>query len=134
MTDAAADPVLVTGAFGQAGSRCTEILLGRGRTVIAMDLRNDKTVAVAERLGAGAGPAQALLDFQHHDWNQTVSSIADAQGMRRNVLSVVGPLVRPVLRLVLKVQRRIEKRGRYADPWTLVGTKFGNDALAPTDF
>jgi nucleoside-diphosphate-sugar epimerase len=370
MTSTTADPVLVTGAFGQAGSRCTEILLGRGRTVIAMDLRNDKTVAVAERLAAGSGPgtlvpayvdlldveavtalvaqhqpqaiihlaailaptsyknprlarkvnvggtqnvvsaacalaspplfvyassaavygsrnphrhperitadtpinpadhygedkvesekiisgsglphallrlagvispdgmagagpehlvlmralpgdnrihtvdgrdvamafanavdrreaidgkvlliggdssherthreledemmgavglgrlgptaslpgdpddddgwgptgwfdtteSQALLDFQHHDWPQTVSSIADSQGMRRRVLSVVGPLVRPALRQVLKVQRRIEKRGRYADPWTLVGTKFGNDALAPTDF
>ena len=30
--------VLVTGAFGQVGKRCTEILLSRGRTVIAMDV------------------------------------------------------------------------------------------------
>ncbi len=41
--------VLVTGAFGQVGKRCTEILLRRGRTVIAMDVRNDRSAAaVAE--------------------------------------------------------------------------------------
>ena len=48
------DTVLVTGAFGQVGKRCTQILLERGRTVIAMDLRNDNTVAAEKEL-AGAG-------------------------------------------------------------------------------
>ncbi len=38
------------------------------------------------------------------------------------------------MRLILAVQRRIEKRGRYADPWTLIGKKYGPDVLAPTDF
>ncbi len=32
-------PVLVTGAFGQVGRRCTQILLERGRSVVALDLR-----------------------------------------------------------------------------------------------
>ena len=46
------DTVLVTGAFGQVGKRCTQILLERGRTVVAMDLRNDGTVAAAKELAA----------------------------------------------------------------------------------
>src|ERR1700752_4111775 len=47
--------ILITGAFGQVGKRCTQILLDRGRTVIATDLRTDKTVAAAAELSAGAG-------------------------------------------------------------------------------
>jgi nucleoside-diphosphate-sugar epimerase len=50
VSDQTADVVLITGAFGQVGKRCAEILLRRGRTVIAMDLRNDKTTAVAAEL------------------------------------------------------------------------------------
>ncbi len=46
------ETVLVTGAFGQVGRRCTEILLGRGRTVVALDLRTDKTVATAAELSS----------------------------------------------------------------------------------
>lgn len=48
------DTILVTGAFGQIGKRCAQILLERGRTVIAVDLRNDKTVAVEQELSASA--------------------------------------------------------------------------------
>jgi nucleoside-diphosphate-sugar epimerase len=78
--------------------------------------------------------SQALLDFQHHDWQDTVSSVADSQGRRRTAVRALGPVIRPLLRLALRVQRRIEKRGRYADPWTLIGKKYGRDVLAPTDF
>jgi len=49
------DTILVTGAFGQVGKRCTQILLDRGRTVIATDLRTDKTVAAQKELSAGTG-------------------------------------------------------------------------------
>jgi nucleoside-diphosphate-sugar epimerase len=52
--------VLITGAFGQIGKRCTEILLRRGRTVVAMDLRNDRSVALARTL-AEAGPFGRLV-------------------------------------------------------------------------
>lgn len=38
------------------------------------------------------------------------------------------------MRTVLALQRRIEKRGPYADPWALIGKKYGRDVLAPTDF
>ena len=31
-------------------------------------------------------------------------------------------------------QRRREGRGPYADPWALIGKKYGPDVLAPTDF
>jgi nucleoside-diphosphate-sugar epimerase len=78
--------------------------------------------------------SQALLDYQRHDWIETVSSVAESQGRLRSVLRVLGPVIRPLLRLVLRIQRRIEKRGRYADPWTLIGQKFGPDAVAPTTF
>ena len=54
------DTIVVTGAFGQIGKRCAQILLDRGRTVIAVDLRNDKTVAVEQELSAKA-PAGALV-------------------------------------------------------------------------
>lgn len=320
MNGAATDPVLVTGAFGQVGRRCTEILLERGRTVVAMDLHNDKTASVAEdvaararpgtlipayvdlldeeavaalvaahrpgaivhlaaifaptsyrnpetpvnpidqygedkvlaekvikdsglpsavlrlagiispdgaanlnsdylllmratpgdnrmhtvdardvglafanavdrggaidgkvlliagdethvrthreleddvmhavglgRLGAGASlpgdpeddrgwsftgwfdtaESQALLDFQRHTWAETVQWVADAMGARRAVISVLGPVARPLLRLVFAVQRRVEKRGPFADPWSLIAGKYGPDVLAPTDF
>jgi UDP-glucose 4-epimerase len=35
--------ILITGAFDQIGKRCMQILLDRGRTVIATDLHTDKT-------------------------------------------------------------------------------------------
>jgi nucleoside-diphosphate-sugar epimerase len=78
--------------------------------------------------------SQTLLDFQQHDWRDTVAWIADGQRRLRGVLRPLGPLLRPLLRLVFAVQRRIEKRGRYADPWTLIGNKYGRDVIAPTDF
>ncbi len=42
--------VLVTGAFGQVGRRLTTLLLDRGRTVVALDVRNETTEATAATL------------------------------------------------------------------------------------
>jgi len=39
--------VLITGAFGQVGKRCAEILLQRGHTVVALDLDSEKTRVTA---------------------------------------------------------------------------------------
>jgi nucleoside-diphosphate-sugar epimerase len=78
--------------------------------------------------------SQALLDFQQHDWSQTTAWMADAQGRRRMLLQALGPVIRPLMRLVLSVQRRVDGLGEYADPWTLIGKKFGPDVLAPTNF
>ncbi|MCV7099137.1 NAD-dependent epimerase/dehydratase family protein [Mycobacterium palustre] len=77
--------------------------------------------------------SQALLDFQEHDWDETVAWIAASQAHLRPVLRVLGPLLRPIMRAVLKLQRRAEGRGRYADPWTLIERKYGPAALAAAD-
>ena len=74
--------------------------------------------------------AQELLDFQKHTWSQTRDGISQSMGNRRTVLRAVGPILRPVLRLALTAQRRVEGRGPYADPWTLIGKKYGLAALA----
>ncbi len=77
--------------------------------------------------------AQALLDFQDHDWSQTVAWIAESQGHMRTVLRVLGPILRPTLRTALRLQRCAEGRGPYADPWKLIAKKYGTAALATTD-
>ncbi|MCX0272933.1 NAD(P)-dependent oxidoreductase [Nocardia zapadnayensis] len=75
--------------------------------------------------------SQALLDFQQYDWTETVAWIAEAQPrILRTALRVIGPLLRPVLRTILTLQRRIEHRGPYADPWTLIASRYGDQALA----
>jgi nucleoside-diphosphate-sugar epimerase len=75
----------------------------------------------------------ALLDFQRHDWSQTMAWVAESQGRRVTALRLLGPLLRPLMRQVLPVQRRVEKRGPYADPWTLIAAKYGADVLAGSD-
>ncbi|WP_406815430.1 NAD-dependent epimerase/dehydratase family protein [Mycobacterium sp. M23085] len=77
--------------------------------------------------------AQALLDFQEHDWSQTMAWVAESQGRLRLMLRVLAPVLRPALRAVLIVQRRLEGRGPYADPWSLIEKKYGTAALASVD-
>ncbi len=77
--------------------------------------------------------AQALLDFQEHDWHQTLAWIAESQGRQRIVLRALGPVLRPLMRAALQLQRRAERRGPYADPWALIEKKYGSEALAATD-
>ncbi|OMB96587.1 NAD-dependent epimerase/dehydratase family protein [Mycobacterium colombiense] len=77
--------------------------------------------------------AQALLDFQEHDWSQTLAWVAESQGRLRIVLRLLGPVLRPVLRAVFSIQRRLEGRGPYADPWSLIEKKYGTAALASVD-
>jgi len=77
--------------------------------------------------------SQALLDFQEHNWDQTMAWIFGSQGQLRLVLRALGPILRPLLRTVLKLQRRVEGRGPYADPWTLIAKKYGQEALAQAD-
>jgi nucleoside-diphosphate-sugar epimerase len=77
--------------------------------------------------------SQALLDFQEHDWPETVAWISESQRHLRPVLCALGPILRPVLRTALKLQRVVERRGPYADPWTLIEKKYGPAALAATD-
>ncbi|MBW0017082.1 MAG: NAD(P)-dependent oxidoreductase [Mycobacterium sp.] len=76
--------------------------------------------------------SQALLDYQKHDWIETVAWLAGSIGRRRHLLKALSPVLRPVMRALLALQRRVEHRGRYADPWTLMVSKFGPDVLAHT--
>ena len=76
--------------------------------------------------------SQALLDYQEHDWPETVEWIAESMGRRRILLRVLGPVIRPLMRALLAIQRRREHRGRYADPWAFLSAKYGPDMLAPT--
>ena len=55
------ETILISGAFGQVGQRLVAVLLGRGRTVIAIDLGNDVTKAVATALAPGPGDPGTLI-------------------------------------------------------------------------
>ncbi|PJE07106.1 MAG: oxidoreductase [Mycobacterium sp.] len=79
------------------------------------------------------GKSQALLDYQQHDWSDTVKWVAESMGHRRLLLQVVGPVIRPVMLGLLALQRRLERRGRYADPWTFMSGKYGSDMLATSE-
>jgi nucleoside-diphosphate-sugar epimerase len=77
--------------------------------------------------------SQALLDFQEHHWHQTVAWIGESRGHLRTVLRALGPILRPALRAALRLQRCVEGRGPYADPWTLIAKKYGPGALATAE-
>ena len=93
-------PVLVTGAFGQVGTRCTRILLDRGRTVIALDLRTDTSEAAAAELartqGRGTlitglcGPARRRRDRHPDRHASTRRDRASGRGPRAGVLPESG--------------------------------------------
>ena len=76
--------------------------------------------------------SETLLDFQRHDWLDTLAWMAESQGRQRHLLRAIGPVLRPATRLALGVQRRVEHRGRYANPWALIEKHYGQDALAST--
>ncbi|BBZ43773.1 NAD-dependent epimerase/dehydratase family protein [Mycobacterium parmense] len=59
--------ILVTGGFGQVGTRCVQILLDRGRAVIATDLRTEKTVAAAQELSGRSSLICAYVDLLDAD-------------------------------------------------------------------
>ncbi len=75
--------------------------------------------------------AQALLDYQQHNWAETITWIAEEIRPRgHRAIRVLGPLLRVGMRTVLRVQRRMERRGRYADPWALLTDKYGPQVMA----
>ena len=110
----------------------TAVGLGRARARRRACPATPTTIAAGVSPGGSTPPkSQALLDFQEHDW-------ADDPGLGRRIagphphrlLRVLGPVLRPALRAVLPLQRRVEGRGRYADPWSLIARKYGAGALA----
>ncbi len=74
--------------------------------------------------------AQELLDFQEHSWEETLSWVAESLGRLRLVLRLLGPVIRPAMRTALALQRKVERRGRYANPWALIEKTYGPGALA----
>jgi nucleoside-diphosphate-sugar epimerase len=74
--------------------------------------------------------AQELLQFQEHSWTETLSWVAESLGRARTLLKVLGPAIRPVLRTLLALQRKVEGRETYADPWALIEKNYGPGALA----
>jgi nucleoside-diphosphate-sugar epimerase len=77
--------------------------------------------------------SQRLLDYQQHRWNDTMTWVGEGQGRRRTVLRAIGPIARPALRAGLRLQRRRDGRGEYADPWTLITKIYGDEVLATTE-
>ena len=131
------------------------LVIGGNDTYVALmsDLQDDIMAAVGiGRLGPSAGlpgdpdddrgwaftgwfdttESQALLDYQEHDWPDTVAWVAGAMGRQRLLLKALGPVLRPIMRALLALQRRFEHRGPYADPWTLMASKYGPDMFAST--
>jgi nucleoside-diphosphate-sugar epimerase len=53
--------ILISGAFGQVGQRVVALLLGRDRTVIALDLSNDANEALAKALAPRPGDPGTLI-------------------------------------------------------------------------
>lgn len=77
--------------------------------------------------------AQEHLGFQQHGWSDTQAWVADSLSWRRAAVRTLGPVLRGTIRGVLAVQRRREHRGRYADPWAFIRTKYGAEALTPEE-
>ena len=126
------NPVLITGAFGQVGKRCTEYCChadALSSPQIPGDPKDDRGWAFTGWFDTSE--SQALLDYQRHDWPETIAWVAESQGrLLRTVLPKLGPVLRPVMRAALTAQRRVERRGRYADPWTVIVDKYGPRVLA----
>ena len=80
-----ASTVLVTGAMGQLGKRVTEILLRRGRSVVALDLDNETTRAVARELEPRAGQPGRLVP--------AYVDLLDAEAVREVVLAQAPDVV-----------------------------------------
>lgn len=63
MSTQVSQTVLVTGAFGQVGRRCAELLLRRGHTVIAMDLPGAAADAAVAALRADSPPGELVAAY-----------------------------------------------------------------------
>ena len=76
--------------------------------------------------------AEHLLQFQKHNWVETLAWLGEGHGERRKLMRLIGPVLLPVLRAVNLFQRVIDRRGRYANPWALISKKYGREILAST--
>jgi nucleoside-diphosphate-sugar epimerase len=103
--------VLVTGAMGQLGKRVSGILTKRGHEVVALDLRNEATIAVAQALQTDAGPGKLIPAFVN---------LLDAEAVRR-VLSDHRPAV--IVHLAAVVSPPCYKNPPFARRVNVEGTR-----------
>src|SRR5580693_7137226 len=85
--------VLVTGAFGQVGKRCTEILLSRERTVIAMDVRSNRSAAAAADLAATSHAGTLIPEYT--DLTDTDAIAAAMERHRPDAIVHLAAIVSP---------------------------------------
>ena len=85
--------VLVTGAFGQVGKRCTNILLSRGRMVIAMDVRSDRSAAAAAELAATSHAGKLIPEYT--DLTDTDAVAAAMERHRPDAIVHLAAIVSP---------------------------------------
>ncbi len=78
--------------------------------------------------------AEAVLQFQQHDWHETLEWVAASiNPATRTVIRLFSPLIRGAMLAMNAIQRQIDKRGRYADPWGLITQKYGDRVKVPCD-
>ena len=79
--------------------------------------------------------AQALLDFQQHDWAETCAWVGrTVVGQARPLIRLASPFMRTAMRRRRRKSDRRDGRGPYADPWALLGGAYGPEILAPTSW
>lgn len=101
--------VLATGAFGQVGTRCTEILLGRGRTVIAMDVRSDRSAATAASLAAQSHAGMLIPEYT--DLTDADAVAAVVQRHRPQAIVHLAAIVSPPSYRNPRLARRVNVDG-----------------------
>ncbi|MFL6022029.1 MAG: NAD-dependent epimerase/dehydratase family protein [Marmoricola sp.] len=74
--------------------------------------------------------AQTLLDFQAHDWDQTCAWVAaSVPAGQRRIAGLLAPLIRTRMRRKRLRENKADGRGQYADPWALIGARYGDGAV-----
>jgi D-erythronate 2-dehydrogenase len=66
--------------------------------------------------------AQEALSFQHHSWPDMLAEGRAAAGWRRYPMSLIGPVVRQVLKRQAAYRNT---PGSYADPWGAIRSRLG---------
>lgn len=78
------------------------------------------------------GDAQDVLQFQQHRWDETLAWLKSSLNpVVRIAVRGLAPLIRQGMMASIRRQRKIEQRGPYAAPWSLIGQLYGDGVLVP---
>ena len=102
--------VLVSGAMGQLGRRLTKVLLDRGRTVVALDLRTKATLALTGELKREPSQAGALVPA-FVDLLDAAAVLRWVAEHRPSVIVHLAAVVAPVCYKNPKFARRVNVEG-----------------------